>query len=479
MQAYALTTPDNHRRVYLRAQIPMVAPDARKAWVHFTIDGAYLGHPDGAFEFNAKVNQDIIKNFNAQKNPVVMTYEHPNYSDGQPKRASGWVHELKWKDGGLWGYCEFTQAAAEMIKAGEYRFTSVVVDFDGVNRKTAKPQGSELFAVALTNSPFIDGQQPIALSWRGNTKRRLSMNDIDLKAALKALGLDESTSPEQAIAVLGHAMALKSAQEGKEEEPAAEIEPAMEAPAMSAALGATMPAPMAEIDGGAPAMLADEPAPEAGAEADAGKEQLASLLEQISGKDLPAIIAFIEDNKDAIAQMFGAAVSAVAGAGTPTEYFENPSADGRSQAMSRDELSVLRNTVKALSAKVGLFEKSERDAKAAVAQLEAEQKVDAAIASGIVPVAERQRALTIALSNTDFGAFISTLAPQPNTQMLTARTPANSGTFATDDEAELMKAFDTQFKYAQPDPAKRKELSTQAVQKLLARRNTPGANGRA
>lgn len=472
MYAQALSTP-GRRVVYLRAQLPLIAKDAAKAWVNFTIDGDYEGHADGAFSFNRQVNSDIIKNFNEQKNAVPLTYEHPRYDDGQPKPAAGWVHELKWKDGGLWGLCEFTKRSADMIRAGEYRFTSVVVDFDSTNRVTGKPCGAELFAVALTNTPFIDGQKPIALSRRG--ERRLSkMGDIDIKAVLKALGLDANASPEQAVEVLGHAMALMAAQEGKAEEPAPEPMPVEES-AMSAALGVTMPDPMAGNQaGGAPAMLADAPA--AGPEQSAGEAQLAQLLQSITGKDLPAIIAAIQDNKDAVAQWFGASVAnGVPGAGMEAADFEDPVNDGR-QPMSRDiELSALRGTVKSLAARVDAYEKAEQETKAKHALSVAESKVNAAIESGRIAESDRTKWVSLATSApAQFDDVISTLVPAVPTQMITTRA-SGAGSFATDDDADLMKAYDVQLRAVVKDPAERKTIALNAIK---ARRKS-AANGRA
>ena len=155
---------DAQHLVALRALFPLVATDAATAWAHLTVPGSYAGHPMGPFAFDETSHTAMIRNFAAQTNPVPLTYEHPRYDDGQPKPAAGWVHDLEVRDGGLWGRCEFTARAADLIRAGEYRYTSVVVALDSKDRKTGKPIGAELIEVALTNTPFVDGQTPLALA---------------------------------------------------------------------------------------------------------------------------------------------------------------------------------------------------------------------------------------------------------------------------------------------------------------------------
>ena len=59
---------------------------------------------------------------------------------------------------------DLTKRAADMIKAGEYRFCSGVFDFTSVDPATGEPLLCTLDTIALTNRPFIDGQQPIALT---------------------------------------------------------------------------------------------------------------------------------------------------------------------------------------------------------------------------------------------------------------------------------------------------------------------------
>lgn len=150
--------------VSLRARLPLVADGASRTWIDLAFEGEWKGHHSGSFSFTQDVFKNIVARFEQQKNPIPLTYEHPEKWMGTPVVAAGWIHDLQVKDGHLWGLAEFTPKAAEMVKSGEYRFCSVVVDFESVDRKSGAEVGPELYEVGLTNTPFLDGQRPIALS---------------------------------------------------------------------------------------------------------------------------------------------------------------------------------------------------------------------------------------------------------------------------------------------------------------------------
>lgn len=212
------------RYVELRAPVRMVSDDAATAWVHLAYEGQWLGHPDGDFEFRQEHFEQILANFAATKNPTPFTYEHGEMP-GMPRPASGWIHQLKvhqCEQHGLelWAEVEFTDKAAEMVKAGEYRFCSVVVDFMSEDRETAEERGAELHEVGLTNTPFLDGQHPIQLSRRGAAKaktRSLSMPEIQdlIKEAQDAL--PDGATPEQFLRVFEQVVKKHSAASGGSE----------------------------------------------------------------------------------------------------------------------------------------------------------------------------------------------------------------------------------------------------------------------
>lgn len=126
--------------------------------------GEWKGHMAGEFSFTTEIFANIIARFEEQKNPIPITYEHPDKWMGTPIKAAGWIYDLKVQEDHLWGLAEFSPDAAQMVRNGEYKFCSVVVDFESTDRKSGELVGPELYEVGLTNTPFLDGQRPITLS---------------------------------------------------------------------------------------------------------------------------------------------------------------------------------------------------------------------------------------------------------------------------------------------------------------------------
>lgn len=222
MNVSAFASGDTGRRIALRAYLGMVAPDAVTGEAHLFTYDEWLGHPTGPFQFTPEIAQTIVANFNAQANPVPFTYEH-DQEPGQPRPAAGWVQSLDIREDGLYATVEWTDRAASMIRAGEYRFCSVVVDFESIHRKTGENVGAELLEVGLTNTPFVDGQRRLECSRRadGPTVRRNSMDPKEIAAKLSeikaALGLDDKATVEQLKAALDAYAELDAALAGKPE----------------------------------------------------------------------------------------------------------------------------------------------------------------------------------------------------------------------------------------------------------------------
>lgn len=285
------------RKVSLRAQLPLVDSGSHRTWVQFALEGTWDGHPAGTFTFDRAVFEQIKATFERQANAIPLTYEHPERGSGQPVPAAGWIHELAIRGKELWGLVEFTPRAAEMVKSGEYRFCSVVVDFESTDRTTGDVVGPELYEVGLTNTPFLDGMAPITLSRRRRLAREKdTMSDIELiKAALKELG-DDATL-EQVTRWVAAKKELDSVASGEGDAPAEE------------------PAEMsAETSDDATVELADPPAEsvelmegEEAPAADGLATQAVQLVADAAGVDVAAVIAAMQENPSAFAAVVGGA----------------------------------------------------------------------------------------------------------------------------------------------------------------------------
>jgi phage I-like protein len=114
---------------------------------------------------------EVVRNFRARGAHTVIDYEHasefPEVAQGGPVPAAGWltaVEDAPDADGVLWGTAEFTERAAGMIEAKEYKYLSPVIHYGAKDKTSGKPQGSTLLSMALTNRPFLDGMPAIAMT---------------------------------------------------------------------------------------------------------------------------------------------------------------------------------------------------------------------------------------------------------------------------------------------------------------------------
>jgi Mu-like prophage I protein len=359
--------------------------NGRSGWVNLAMAGRWEGHPSGAFEFTPAVFSQIIANFKKNKTPVKFDYEHQTMN-GQPgaKPASGHIKDLEMRDNGatLWGLVDWTPKAAEMIKAGEYNFCSPVVAFRSVDRKSGKEHGAELLQCALTDDPFLDGQQPIQLSF----------------TAAGPVNPDDQKKP--------FPFADPAAQQPPPFPPQQMADPAVVPPPpdglpMAAAPGeAPVPPPSADAnlkpeDQQPPTELAEPPVPPDAGQADA--QAVVNMLADATGSDQAGVLAAIQDHLD---EVVGVIQKAIATDGTAAEMrkMSKPLEDEAEKArrIAAIEAGQKDATIVALSKKVEelsqSFSKIQADADAR-AKREVETQVDGLIATGHVEQAKREDAV--------------------------------------------------------------------------------------
>lgn len=99
-----------------------------------------------------------------RKNDILIDYEHQSLTAnaaGHAAPAAGWLNpnSLHWTDQGLYAQNpDWTEKAAAMIAADEYRYLSPVFTYDD----TGTPLS--IISVALTNTPAIDGMAQVSLA---------------------------------------------------------------------------------------------------------------------------------------------------------------------------------------------------------------------------------------------------------------------------------------------------------------------------
>ena len=166
--------------------------------------------PKGVFELDDAGADAIIAAFEAQKNDMVVDYEHQTLA-GTQAPAAGWIKKLinKGKDG-IWASVEWTDRAKKYLANKEYRYLSPVFIKRLSDNKVVK-----LINVALTNQPNIDGMVPVI---NKNTPGIGENNKKEVKIMqnlLKLLGLTGEATEEQAIVAVNKLIADKEALEAK------------------------------------------------------------------------------------------------------------------------------------------------------------------------------------------------------------------------------------------------------------------------
>ncbi len=124
-------------------------------------------------------------------------FSYPSIADGA---AAGWVTELEDRGAeGLWGKFEWTDAGLTAIRARQYRYLSPEFTFKQFDKASGEYVGSpRLYAVALTNRPFLEQQDPIAatdrLAGEEITMPTEKLDDAALKLAETQKKLEESNT---------------------------------------------------------------------------------------------------------------------------------------------------------------------------------------------------------------------------------------------------------------------------------------------
>lgn len=115
----------------------------------------------GDFLVDATARREILRNWQGRGLDVVFDYEHQTLT-GNEAPASGWIKELADRgDDGIWGRVEWTDHARQLLANREYRYHSPVV-------LVRKDDGRAVYlhSAALTNTPAINGLEPLVASLR-------------------------------------------------------------------------------------------------------------------------------------------------------------------------------------------------------------------------------------------------------------------------------------------------------------------------
>ncbi|WP_368175948.1 phage protease [Aeromonas sp. s1(2024)] len=165
-------------------------------------DGRPFDVPGGHWQLDKTIATTLINRAKALGQDILIDYDHQTLKvdqNGQPAPAAGWYNgdEIEWREGeGLFIKPRWTERAAALVAAKEYRFLSAVFPYDAQGRPL------ELRMTAITNDPGVVGMQALAaLSAQliqpgqpATLTKENSMNEL-LKKLLAKLGIELTGDP--------------------------------------------------------------------------------------------------------------------------------------------------------------------------------------------------------------------------------------------------------------------------------------------
>lgn len=186
------------------------------------VDGRPTDVEGGKWVINTALASVLVAQVDAATTPLVIDYEHQTLRtavNGQPAPASGWFSKVEWREGvGLYAVgVEWTETAAAMIAAGEYRFISPVFTYN------KRGEVCQLLHAALTNTPALDGMDAVMLAAASrlailSTTETTKVDEEQLAMLLAnlrwLLNLPETSTPEEVCAELTKIIDSVSAGQG-------------------------------------------------------------------------------------------------------------------------------------------------------------------------------------------------------------------------------------------------------------------------
>lgn len=166
-------------------------------------DGRPFDVPGGHWQLDKSIATTLINRAKALGQDILIDYDHQTLhieKTGKEAPASGWFNgdEIEWREGlGLFIKPRWTDRAAAMVAAKEYRFLSAVFPYDAQGRPL------ELRMAAITNDPGVVGMQALAAlsalpasqpGQLANPSKETSMNEL-LKKLLAKLGIELTGDP--------------------------------------------------------------------------------------------------------------------------------------------------------------------------------------------------------------------------------------------------------------------------------------------
>jgi phage I-like protein len=144
-----------------------------------------------AWQLDAQIAAKVIARAEARKNDTVIVYEHQDLhskTNGQKVLAAGWIqNSYEWREGkGLYAVgITWTGDAKHELANKLIRYISTLFYYDAITGEVL-----EIVSVALTNTPGLDGLDPLAALARAALSRG-ELSDFLTTAGEKEMAADE------------------------------------------------------------------------------------------------------------------------------------------------------------------------------------------------------------------------------------------------------------------------------------------------
>lgn len=165
-------------------------------------DGRPFDVPSGYWQLDKSIATTLINRVRETGQDILIDYDHQTLKtdqNGQPAPAAGWYNadEIEWREGaGLFIKPRWTDRAAALVAAKEYRFLSAVFPYDALGCPL------ELRMTAITNDPGVVGMQALAALSAFPTSSLMSTQPGQL-ATPSHVAQKEISMNEHLIALLG------------------------------------------------------------------------------------------------------------------------------------------------------------------------------------------------------------------------------------------------------------------------------------
>lgn len=160
----------------------------RSGWNDFT---------EGKLLFDDKAAEAVMARYRARGLELMADYEHQSLSQPPvvaPASAKRWIPEVR--DGALMASAiQWTERAASMIAAGEYRYWSIACRVDPKTSRVI-----EVINFGLTNTPAANGLEPLMAASISISGTQPGEEQTMTKSVVVALGLSAELDEAAAIA---------------------------------------------------------------------------------------------------------------------------------------------------------------------------------------------------------------------------------------------------------------------------------------